>query len=134
MESQSSSRGVFLHNSIVSHGFSILNVGSPSRINRPPHNNTTSDIIICFPNNFIYMSWKTISDSFGSNHFPILISCPLSSSLILSPHHPLSIFPGFNLNKANWSLFFFFISDNLLLAPVNSNPINEFEWFFDLVF
>lgn len=96
-----SSRDVLLHNSIVSHGFCILNDGSPSRINRPPYNNTTFHITICSPNNSISMSLKTISDSFGSDHLPIIISCPLSSSPILPSHPSFPVSPGFNLNKAN---------------------------------
>lgn len=55
----------------------ILNTGSPTRRTKPTEGKSAIDLSICTPDLASSLSWLTLSSTFGSDHFPILIDFPV---------------------------------------------------------
>lgn len=74
--SESNSFGDELLEIVDSLNLCILNTGSPTRRTSPNQVISAVDLSICTPNLASTLSWSSLQSSFGSDHFPILISCP----------------------------------------------------------
>lgn len=53
-----------------------LSPHSPTRRTAPHENTSAVDLSICTPNLASLITWRTLSSTFGSDHFPIVISLP----------------------------------------------------------
>lgn len=85
------------------HNLCILNDGSPTRRVLPGQNPKSAvDLSLCTPATSSRLTWLTLCNTHGSDHFPILMSFPDSSNYILPPRNPRL---KFNLSKADWTLF-----------------------------
>lgn len=82
----------------------FLNDGSPTRRVSPSLNPKSAvDLTFCSPSLSSLISWCTLPNSYGSDHFPIVITMHDSnSSFPQNLSKPLS---KFILSKANWSQF-----------------------------
>lgn len=97
----------------------ILNDGSPTRRVLPSQNsNSAVDLSLCSPQLAVNFSWKALSNSYGSDHFPILIS-----SLNTSPRNivnPSSLL-RYNLTNADWSEYYNTVENEILRVNDDGN-------------
>ena len=79
----------------------MLNDGSPTRVPVPLQNPSAVDISFCSSSLASLASWTVLPHSFGSDHYPILISFPQLNvdSVILPP------LQKYNLHRADWAGF-----------------------------
>lgn len=91
--------GSILHNHMFKHNYSIVNDNSPTILH--PSAISIIDLIICSSNLIPSTLVKTLSDTHGSDHFPILIN-RISPQAVFTPVKHNIILDKFNLKKANW--------------------------------
>lgn len=88
-----------------SHNLCILNSGTATRRTRPDEGVSVPDLSISSPSLASSLSWLPLSSSFGSDHFPILITNTTYKSKTPAnfnhTHHRLR----YHLHNANWDLF-----------------------------
>lgn len=103
----------------------ILNSGSPTRRTRPSETPSAVDISLCSPNLAPLLTWETLDSSFGSDHFPILLSSLLSHSPCLprTPNLPLL---KFYLLNAVWDEYKLELNNlSSSLPPISAERIDE---------
>lgn len=117
-------RGNHIYNIIDSLSLGIFNNGSPTHIGRPNTTDSALDLPICSPELIWNLSWRTLSEPHGSDHFPIIIKAKLhpmsninpSASCLDSSHYkPLC----YNFHTADW-----LASSNQILNSVSALPDN----------
>lgn len=80
----------------------FMNDGTPTRRVSPTQNcHSAIDLSICSPDLSSLLHWKVLDSSFGSDHFPILIFSPNSTSIQYTFNPRLK----HNLKRADWSLY-----------------------------
>lgn len=104
----------------------VLNDGSPTRRVRPGQDPRSAvDLTACSPDLSSLLSWKVLNLTFASDHFPILISKPLSVLPFLSPEPLLK----FKINEADWPNYSSFVDNKLrilnLLEDNDPHSINS---------
>lgn len=90
----------------------LLNDGSPTRFSNPGQSPSAVDISLCSPSIYPIISWRTTSDSCGSDHYPIILN--------LAQRLDTNLFkrkPKFITKKADWSLFRDSIQSHSLSLP-----------------
>lgn len=98
----------------------ILNSGSPTRRTSPNENISAVDLSICSPNLASSITWQTLSSTFGSDHFPIIISFPCNSSRRSLPQPRLK----YNIkNDTLWNKFKSIVDQELVNQPDISHGI-----------
>lgn len=80
----------------------ILNSGARTLRTLPDQASSAVDLSVCSPTLAAQISWKVLDSSYGSDHFPILLS--LQSLSLKRPHiiKPLLIY---NINGADWDSY-----------------------------
>lgn len=68
----------YVFNIMDSIGLCLLNTGSPTRRTKPYEQISAVDLTLVSASLAPSMYWKTLSSSFGSDHFPILFDLPFS--------------------------------------------------------
>ncbi|XP_059061881.1 uncharacterized protein LOC131854757 [Achroia grisella] len=97
------------------HNLCILNTGTPTRRTAPNEGTSAPDLSICTPNLASTLIWQTLSLSFGSDHFPILIHFPFNRTITnYSPRMK------YNLSNADWDMFLNFITHKICTLPLIS--------------
>lgn len=91
----------------------ILNNGSPTRRTSPLQNPSAVDLSLCSAGLAPSLDWQTLSRSFGSDHYPILISFPTGAA---TPP-PLPPLLKFRLDKADWEEFSSLVENEVQLLP-----------------
>lgn len=92
----------------------VLNDGSATRRSRPGQSLSFVDISLCSPSLSSLLSWKCIPSSYGSDHFPILVSLPNANNRSVPSLSPLL---QYNLHNCDWSSY-----SNLIEEKVTSLP------------
>lgn len=88
----------------------VINDGSPTHRVYPGQNpQSVVDLSACSPNLSSLLSWKVLNQSHGSDHFPIIISKPLSIHPVPAPVPLLK----YKTQDADWSKFSSFIDTKL---------------------
>lgn len=59
----------------------ILNNGSPTRLTRPTEGKSAIDLSICTPDIASSLSWSTLSSTYGSDHYPIVVNFPFINKI-----------------------------------------------------
>lgn len=97
----SNANGVQLLEILDERNLCVLNTGEPTRRTLLNENRSAIDLSICSPSLASLLSWKPLSSTFGSDHFPILINTPIKckESSRKTPRCK------YNLNNANWDEF-----------------------------
>lgn len=67
-------RGNFIYDSICSLGLCFLDDRILTHLGRPGSSNSAIDLFFCSLDFIWILSWSTLNDSYGSDHFPIIIS------------------------------------------------------------
>ena len=92
----------------------IVNDGSPTRRVNPNQNPKTAvDLSLCSPSLASQLSWNVLPSSYGSDHFPILLSL---NNRHMSPPAFKPLLP-YNLKKANWLDFSSSVDDMIESLP-----------------
>lgn len=94
--------GENLLNIIDKHNLCILNTGAPTRRTTPEQNISAIDLSICTPELALKLSWEVLPSTYGSDHFPILISS--SHNILPTPDRPKSTVK-YRTNIGDWKLF-----------------------------
>lgn len=99
----------------------IINNGSPTRRVLPTQNpNSAVDLTICSPSLASVLSWNILPTSFGSDHFPIVISIPNRAT----PARNFCPTLRFRLSiDSNWSSYSSSLDSRLESLPISSNNI-----------
>lgn len=122
---KSDSRGNDLLEMLDSLNLCILNSGSPTRRSRPSELPSAVDISLCSPNLAPLLSWETLNSSFGSDHFPILLTSLRSPNSLYSrsPNLPLL---KFSLLNADWDEYKLELNNfSSSLPPISAEHIDE---------
>lgn len=92
----------------------IMNNGSPTRRVYPDQNpNSVVDLTICSPGLAARMDWSTLYSTYGSDHFPILLSV-LTQTLPVKQFCPLL---KHKTSKANWDDFLLYTDYGINSLP-----------------
>ncbi|CAH4038291.1 unnamed protein product [Pieris brassicae] len=98
-DAPASSNGVALINN--SHCICILNTGLPTRVTGPSEGASAPDLSLCSPDLASTLDWYPLTSSYGSDHFPLVITFP-SQKPIKTTRSPRF---KYRLNNADWELF-----------------------------
>ena len=79
------------------------------------------DLTICDPNLFLDYDWKVLDDTFGSDHFPILLQNRTNKLNTRTP--------SWNLKKANWDEFKTSCLTELIIPEANKNKEEDLLYF-----
>jgi exonuclease III len=107
--SYSSRRRNLIYETINFLGLGVLYSGTVTHLGRPNCPDSAIDIYFSSPDLYWLITWHTLTEPHGNDHFPIIISLNSVNHSHLNPqnsHSTLSPFAQFNLNKADWELFF----------------------------
>ncbi|CAH3915683.1 unnamed protein product [Pieris brassicae] len=86
---------------IDSHCICILNTGLPTRVTGPSEGASAPDLSLCSPDLASTLDWHPLTSSYGSDHFPLVITFP-SQKPIKTTRSPCF---KYRLNNAVWELF-----------------------------
>lgn len=93
----------------------ILNTGSPTRRTSPDQGLSAPDLSICSPDLAPFLTWEVLSSSYGSDHFPILLSLPIKCPTPPTKSPRLK----YKLDNVNWSQFREIIDHKISLLPLD---------------
>lgn len=79
----------------------LLNTGQPTRRSAPHENDSAVDLTICTPNLASSLIWKVLPYTYGSDHFPIIISLPIKNKPVPQRKPRLK----YRLADADWLKF-----------------------------
>ena len=102
-------RGDIVDNFIQSHDLCLLNDGSQTYLH-PGHGTFSAiDLSLCSPAIYTELSFQVASDTFGSDHFPIILEYGIALS---------DGIPRWNLSRADWSKFDELCSEQLTIDSI----------------
>lgn len=96
----------------------LLNSGCPTRRTQPHEGISAPDLTLCSPSLAPTLNWWPLSSSYGSDHFPLMVSFPQKICEKTSKAPPRL---KYRLKDANWSLFGDKVQQNLSTIP----PLND---------
>ena len=113
----------FLLDFIDIHNLCILNDGSPTRKTSPSQNIISAvDLSLCSPPVSSRVSWQVLPSSFGSDHYPILVSFPGSHP----PPLPFNPRLKHKLPQAEWTKFSSVLENEISrLAQPSADNVHE---------
>lgn len=95
----------------------LLNDGSPTRRVLPTQNPKSAvDLSFCSPSLSSSTSWSVLPNTYGSDHYPILMSISNRPSIATDS----SPFPKYKVGKDKWDDFISSVENKLNLIPPNS--------------
>lgn len=118
----SSGYGEDLIDIIDRHNLCILNTGAATRRTNPVENVSAIDLTICTPDLAANFSWSTLLSTFGSDHFPIIISSLRKTSQKTIQQPRLK----YKINDKHWDKFKSCVEDKYINLPaITSNNSND---------
>ena len=94
-------RGLIWERLISQYGLHVLNDGSPTRMDDYTGLDSHIDVTLSSGCVAQYLHWTTDDDLHDSDHFPIYVQIQLGQC----PDEPNDMFYGWNLRKADWTVF-----------------------------
>lgn len=95
----------------------ILNDGSPTRRSSPVQNASIPDLSLCSPQLAPSIPWRVLSGSYGSDHFPILLTLPQNCT---PPPSPSPLFK-YKTAQADWDKYSRLLEEKTSHTPVVDN-------------
>lgn len=95
------SDGEYLLEILDSFNLCVLNTGAPTRRTNPNENFSAVDLSICTPSLASLMSWSPLTSTFGSDHFPLIITSPIKGRNTPKPKPRIK----HKLYDADWSTY-----------------------------
>lgn len=109
---------------------SIINDGTPTHRVYPGQNpKSVLDLSACSPNLSSLLSYQVLNQSFGSDHFPIVISKPSSVSPLSSPEPLLK----HRLDKADWPNYSSQVEEKLKELDSIISPLECYSLFKSII-
>jgi len=102
---------------IDNHNLCVLNTGSSTRITGPNENLSAIDLSIVSASLASTLSWKTLSSSHGSDHYPILITFPGNKP----KQTPTKPFFKYRIIQNKWPDYKLHIENNINTLPESSH-------------
>lgn len=99
--SSSNHYGSIILDILDSHNICVLNNGNPTRRNGPNEGSSVPDLSLSTPGLASTLTWDTLPSTYGSDHFPILITFPFTGG----PVHKRPPRLKYNLRNADWASF-----------------------------
>ncbi|XP_058448897.1 uncharacterized protein LOC131428855 [Malaya genurostris] len=96
--SSSNALGRFIANTTLDRNLVILNSGSPTRIDPATGHTSAIDVTFCSKSLAPKFTWRTLSDTHNSDHFPITVTIPGWSST-------RTVRRKWLYDRADWSLY-----------------------------
>jgi hypothetical protein len=105
---------------IIDHNnFCILNNGQSTRRTAPNEGISAPDLTICTPSLASSLNWSTLNSSYGSDHFPVIVTFPyMIHKKSFSNRQPRL---KYKLEKVNWNLYRDEVHKKIALIP----PLTE---------
>lgn len=100
------------------HNLCLLNTGSPTRQTNPAQHLSSVDLSISSPSLVPSLTWHTLSSTYYSDHFPIIISFP-GKKVKATPTKPRL---KYILVDDNWPKFKNYMETNISGLPKDSDP------------
>lgn len=91
-------RGRLINDLVLAEDACIMNTGSPTHFHVQTGTTSAIDLSICSPQLMATLKWKSLEETYGSDHFPILIENDTNNTL---PKKPIQ----YNLKRAKWKEF-----------------------------
>lgn len=113
--------GICLLDLINDHNLCLLNTGSPTKRTNPNHHVSSVDLSIVSPCLASLLSWKTLSSTYDSDHFPIVITFPHKKSQTLPPQPKMK----YRIIENNWPKYKTYVEENIQNLPNVSNNSTE---------
>ena len=112
-------RGNKIDDFITNNDICLLNDGSYTYLHPGSGTYTAIDLSLCSPNLLLEVQFKVEEDSFGSDHFPIILNVGISLPDTL---------PRWNFKRADWEHFHNVCNENLTINSVDmyDEPITVF--------
>lgn len=111
----------------------VLNDGSPTRRVRPGQNpKSVVDLSLCSASLSSRLIWKVLPLSYGSDHFPIIVSLPNNMSPFCNPSPCLK----YILSSADWSSYSTSLDlklDASSIFPLHVDPLVSYKIFTDII-
>jgi len=120
-----------IHSAIENVQLRALNIGVPTRLNRPFFPDTAVDISVSSPNFLLNSQWEVHDCPHGSDHYPIVIRVPFSYTLADSHVPRAQQINKFNFNKADW-LSFSSLVDARVSPRFTDDPLEAYESFTEI--
>jgi ribonuclease HI len=96
--------------------FCILNNGEPTRRSAPTEGSSAPDLTICTPSLASSLSWNTLSSTYGSDHFPVIVTFPsMIDKMSFKNRQPRL---KYKLENAKWNLYKDEVQKKISLLPV----------------
>jgi hypothetical protein len=111
-------RGKIIEKLLADYNFICLNTGEGTRINISNGSLSHLDLALCGANFGHLSSWSVLNDSFGSDHYPALIT--YSDNIMTEPYPE----PSWNISKANWIDFTNALNDMATFSPLVVDPLD----------
>lgn len=92
----------------------LLNNGSPTRFSSPLQNSSAVDLSLCSPSLASQLNWSVLPNSYGSDHFPIIISN--STQHPAAPSLPPLL--KYKLGSADWDRFSSILDSKIASLPM----------------
>lgn len=108
----------------------VLNMGQETLIMPPSGNKSIIDLVICSPTLYYDLELSVLDDTFGSNHFPVLVKH--QDVFHTSAHIPpeVTIITNVrNWKKTNWDLYKNKLEDKLLTSSIPQNWYEAYTFF-----
>nr|CAI5862852.1 unnamed protein product [Callosobruchus analis] len=118
--------GVTLVQALNSSDLVLLNDGSSTRFQNSGHKSVV-DLTFSSPDIANLIEWRSLDDTLGSDHFPILLEIKSQRA-----YHPHTIIPKtkWNTKKADWGLFNLFCENNFSNCLPSSQNVEDMYQFF----
>lgn len=65
--------GSLIENILEEYDLTVINAGQPTLITPPSGSKSIIDLVICSPNLYYNLDLSVLDDTFGSDHYPILV-------------------------------------------------------------
>jgi len=125
--SQCNYRGNLIYSCLSTFNLYLLNNGSHTRINRPPHVLSALDISLVSSKLLWSSDWSTMDNAFGSDHILVRFFFPI---------HTITNYEGLSkltFNSISWPLFQNSDSELIKNFPIHQNGIARYISFVDLL-
>lgn len=97
----SNSDGIYLLDILHANNLCLLNTGAPTRRTKPNEHKSAVDLSVCTPNLASSFSWSPHPYTYGSDHYPLIISSPIRSPPTYIREPRLK----YKLSNADWTNF-----------------------------
>ena len=118
--------GHVIESILVNENLCLLNTGEATHITIQSGITSAIDLTLCSPALLPKLTWKVLDDTYGSDHFPIIVEDEDNTPVVKTPH--------LIVKKADWAKFYHLTVVNMPPGDIQGRTVDELvEWFNDHV-